>query len=125
MSAIRTRYPERRIWAIFEPRTNTSRRAFFQKDYITSFKDADKVVVAEVLNSTAIHPEDLFSPLSLVDDLKVAGKDAYYIPRVDQIVAEVSSSVKSGDVILIMSNGGFDAIHEKFVVNLNKVLLPH
>jgi len=125
VSAIRTRYPERRIWAIFEPRTNTSRRAFFQKDYITSFKDADKVVVAEVFNSTQIHPEDLFSPLSLVDDLKVAGKDAYYIPRADQIVKEVSSSVKSGDVILIMSNGGFDAIHEKFVDNLNRVLLPH
>jgi UDP-N-acetylmuramate: L-alanyl-gamma-D-glutamyl-meso-diaminopimelate ligase len=125
VSAIRTRYPDRRVWAIFEPRTNTSRRAFFQKDYIKSFKDADKVIVAEVFNSTQITPEDRFSPLSLVEDLKTAGKDAYYIPRAEQIVEQVSSSVKSGDVILIMSNGGFDAIHEKFVENLNRVLLSN
>lgn len=121
VSAIRSRYPDRRLWAIFEPRTNTSRRAFFQKEYVRSFNDADKVIVAEVFNSGQISPEDRFSSQSLVTDLKQKGKDAYYIDKADHIVEYVSSSIESGDIILIMSNGGFDSIHEKFVSNLSQI----
>ncbi|MDQ7822386.1 MAG: UDP-N-acetylmuramate:L-alanyl-gamma-D-glutamyl-meso-diaminopimelate ligase [Candidatus Eremiobacteraeota bacterium] len=122
VAAIRSRYQGRRIWAIFEPRTNTSRRAFFQKDYALSFEGADKVIVAGVFNPGQIHPEDRFSPESLINDLVDKGKDALFISRSDDIVQHVTSAIKPGDVILIMSNGGFDAIHEKFVTSLNKVL---
>lgn len=122
VSAIRTRYPDKQVWAIFEPRTNTSRRAFFQKEYATSFADADKIIVAEVFNQGQINPDERFSPKDLVDDLKNQGQEAYYIPDTDQIVDYVTSSVVGKDVILIMSNGGFDSIHEKFVKSLNNVL---
>lgn len=122
VSAIRFRYPERRIWAVFEPRTNTSRRAFFQKEYTTSFNDADQVVIAEVFNQGMINNDDRFSPERLVGDLNTMGKSAFYIPKADEIVSHVTTNVRSGDIILIMSNGGFDAIHEKFIESLNKVL---
>jgi len=122
VSAIRFRYPQRRIWAVFEPRTNTSRRAFFQKEYTTSFNDADRIVVAEVFNKGMINQDDRFSTERLVSDLKALGKNAEYIPKADDIVSHISSNVRSGDVILIMSNGGFDAIHEKIIESLNKVL---
>jgi UDP-N-acetylmuramate: L-alanyl-gamma-D-glutamyl-meso-diaminopimelate ligase len=121
VAAIRSRYRDRRIWAIFEPRTNTSRRAFFQKEYAGSFDDADMVIIAAVFNSEQIQPGDRFSPEDLIKDLKSRGKQAEYIPGADNIVKFVSQAVKSGDIILIMSNGGFDSIHEKFVESLQKV----
>jgi UDP-N-acetylmuramate: L-alanyl-gamma-D-glutamyl-meso-diaminopimelate ligase len=121
VAAIRSRYQGRRIWAIFEPRTNTSRRAFFQKEYAASFDDADIVVLAAVFNSEQIKPDDRFIPEELIKDLKSRGKEAHHIPGADLIVEFVSKSVKSGDIILIMSNGGFDSIHEKFVESLRKV----
>ena len=116
--AIRSKYNNGKLWAIFEPRTNTSRRAFFQNDYVNSFDDAEKVVVAGVFNEALIDQEDRFSPVKLTKDLSEKGKDAYFIPLVDDIVSFICERVQSGDVILVMSNGGFDSIHEKLLAEL-------
>lgn len=120
VKAIRSKYPSGRVWAIFEPRTNTSRRAFFQNEYVNSFDGADGVVIAGVFNSEQIDENDRFSPQRLVEDLIKRGKNAFYIPDADDIVAYVSDQVRSGDVILVMSNGGFHSIHEKILDSLKK-----
>ena len=115
VSAIRAKYPDGRVWAIFEPRTNSSRRAFFQKDYVLSFDDADKIIVASVFHKEQIAENERFCSEKLVEDLTARGCDAYYIPTTDEIVDFVKDRAAFGDVVLIMSNGGFDGIHDKIL----------
>lgn len=120
VSAIRSKYSQGKLWAIFEPRTNTSRRAFFQNDYAMAFDDADIVVISGVFNENLIAQDDRFSPDKLVKDLSERGKESYFIPATDDIVSFISERANTGDIILVMSNGGFDAIHEKLLSELGK-----
>jgi UDP-N-acetylmuramate: L-alanyl-gamma-D-glutamyl-meso-diaminopimelate ligase len=115
VAATRARYPGRRLWAVFEPRTNSSRRAFFQNDYPGSFEGADSILVADVYNPEQIDPGERFSSSLLVEDLRRAGRDAHFLPTADEIVDFLSRKASQGDVILIMSNGSFDSLDEKLV----------
>jgi UDP-N-acetylmuramate: L-alanyl-gamma-D-glutamyl-meso-diaminopimelate ligase len=116
LAALRTRYANRRLWAIFEPRSATSRRATFQEEYVDAFGPADRVLIAGLYNPDFIPAPERLSPLRLAQDLvERRGMDARYIAEVDAIVADVAAEAQSGDVVVIMSNGGFGGIHEKLL----------
>jgi UDP-N-acetylmuramate: L-alanyl-gamma-D-glutamyl-meso-diaminopimelate ligase len=120
ISAIKLRYPERRLWAVFEPRSNTTRRNFFQELYPDSFMQADLVIISDVFNKHTLDEGIRLNPEQIVLDLKQRGKDAFYIESVEEIVKFLESNVKTGDVILIMSNGSFGGIVENLKNALNR-----
>lgn len=117
LAALRAAQPEGRIWAIFEPRSAASCRRVFQQDFARAFGAADEVVIAAVYRSSL--PEDQrLSESELVADINRRGAHARHIPGVDEIVATVARERKPGDRIVIMSNGGFDGIHQKLMESL-------
>ena len=118
LAGVRTAFPKRRLWAIFEPRSATSCRRIFQSDFARALSGADTVVIPAVFRSTL--PDDQrLSAEQLVADLEAAKVDARYIPRVDDIVAAVAKEAREGDLVVIMSNGGFDGIHQKLLTALD------
>jgi UDP-N-acetylmuramate: L-alanyl-gamma-D-glutamyl-meso-diaminopimelate ligase len=118
LSATRDRYRDRRIWAVFEPRTNTTRRSVFQEEYARSFDDADHVVVAAVDHPERAPEGQRFSPERLVRDLAARGREAAYLPDIERIVARVAREAGRGDVVLVMSNGAFGGIHDRLLAAL-------
>jgi UDP-N-acetylmuramate: L-alanyl-gamma-D-glutamyl-meso-diaminopimelate ligase len=114
LTGVRSAYPARRIWAIFEPRSATSCRRIFQADFARALGRADRVILPAVFRSTLPDTERL-SAENVVDDLKAAGVDADYIPRTDDIVRTVAHEARPGDLVIVMSNGGFDNIHQKLL----------
>ena len=114
LNALRAAQPSRRIWAIFEPRSASSCRRVFQDDFARAFIPADEIVVASVFRSS-LPPEERLSEDQLVTDLQRAGKSARHLPDVDTIVRAVSAEAKPGDVVVVMSNGGFGGIHGKLL----------
>lgn len=120
LKALRTRFAGRRVWAVFEPRSNTTRRAVFQKQLVEAFAAADQVVVAQVARLEQITPNDRLDPEKLMADLRAAGKAADYLPDVDSIVNHVTASVEAGDVVCVLSNGGFGDIHERLLTALSE-----
>ncbi len=123
IEALRARYPGRRLIAIFEPRTNTSRRAIFQDEYARAFDGADRALVSEVADepiySATGEVTERFSASELCLALRERGVDARSYPQVGQIVHSAVSEAREGDVILVMSNGAFDNIWEKLLVALD------
>jgi UDP-N-acetylmuramate: L-alanyl-gamma-D-glutamyl-meso-diaminopimelate ligase len=119
IGALRARFPGRRLIAIFEPRTNTSRRAIFQDDYARAFDEADRVLVYEVpdepIYSATGEVTELFSSADLCGALAGRGVAADAFDEVDAIVACAVREAREGDVVLVMSNGGFDGIWEKLL----------
>jgi UDP-N-acetylmuramate: L-alanyl-gamma-D-glutamyl-meso-diaminopimelate ligase len=118
LSALKAGYPDRRIWAVFEPRSASSCRRVFQDDFARSFAAADEVVVAAVFRSTLPEDERL-SAEQLVSDLQTRGQRARYIPDVDLIVNTVLEEHRGGDLVVLMSNGGFGGIHHKLLKALS------
>lgn len=106
--SIRARFPDRRLVAVFEPRTNTSRRAVFQDLYVPSFLAADVMLLREPRNVDSIPAGERFSSTRLADDLRRLGKEAHAFVDSDGILACLSERLEQGDVVLIMSNGSFD-----------------
>ena len=111
---VRSAHPHRRIWAIFEPRSATSCRRIFQSDFARALGHADRVILPAVFRSTLPEDERL-STEGVITDLANAGVDARYIPQTDEIVRTVSREAKDGDLVIVMSNGGFDNIHQKLL----------
>lgn len=122
MRALRIKYPHQRIWAVFEPRTNTTRRKVFQTELAASFVDADDVIVCQVDRLELLAPADRLDPERLMQDLKASGKRAEYLPDVTAIVRHLTASASGGDVVCVFSNGGFGGIHEKLLDNLGNDL---
>jgi UDP-N-acetylmuramate: L-alanyl-gamma-D-glutamyl-meso-diaminopimelate ligase len=117
LAGVRSAYPDRRIWAIFEPRSATSCRKVFQGEFARAFARADRVLLPEIFRSTL--PEDQrLSVEGLVQDLKATGQDARFVPRVDDIVHAVAKEARDGDLVVVMSNGGFEDIHQKLLTAL-------
>jgi len=117
LEGVRSAYPDRRIWAIFEPRSATSCRRVFQADFAKALSKADRVVLPAVFRSNLPDNERL-SPEALVADLKAGGVDARYIPDVPDIVRTIAKDARDGDLVIVMSNGGFDDIHQKLIAAL-------
>lgn len=118
LSAIRTRFPEKRIWAVFEPRSNTTRRNVFQKELADSLERAEIIVISAVAQSSQISDMDSLDSEELVNNLNTAGKFAAYLPTPEKIIDHVLEHVRKGDVICILSNGGFGNLHERLVHRL-------
>src|SRR5882724_5970879 len=118
LRALRVRYPHQKLWAIFEPRTNTTRRNVFQTELASAFVDADAVVVAQVARLEELPPQERLDPARLIRDLQVAGKTAAYLPDADTIASHVAKSAQGGDVVCVFSNGGFGGIHDKLLGRL-------
>ncbi len=116
--AVKPFYPEGRLIAVFEPRTNTSMRDIFQDVYPDCFDAADLICIRKPPLLKKIPAGQRFSSQKLVDDLKQRGKDAHYFESTDLIIDFLKITAISGDVILIMSNGGFDNIHERLLESL-------
>ena len=107
------------MWAIFEPRSATSCRRVFQADFAKALENADRVILPAVFRSSLPDAERL-SVEDLVADLKARHVDARYIPGTDEIVELVSRESRNGDLVVIMSNGGFDDIHQKLLTALER-----
>jgi UDP-N-acetylmuramate: L-alanyl-gamma-D-glutamyl-meso-diaminopimelate ligase len=114
LSALRTGYPGRRVWAVFEPRSASSCRRVFQADFARAFSAADEVVLAAVFRSSLPESERL-SAEQLVADLSREGRHARHIPEIDDIVSTIVRERRNGDVVVLMSNGGFGGIHGKLL----------
>jgi UDP-N-acetylmuramate: L-alanyl-gamma-D-glutamyl-meso-diaminopimelate ligase len=117
LAALRGRYPDRRLWGVFEPRSNTSRRRIFQRDYVVALADADRVIVGGVFQkqSDAVAAEELFSPDQLVADLTARGVAARALGRSEAIAAALAAEAQPGDVIVLMSNGSFGGLRAKLL----------
>jgi len=120
LKALRIKYPHERIWAIFEPRSNTTRRNVFQAELVGAFADAAMVVVAQVARLEQLAPEERLDPDRLIRDLQTTGKTAFYLPDVDTIVSHVAKNAEGGDVVCVFSNGGFGGIHAKLLGRLGR-----
>ena len=117
LRAVRTAAPGQRIWAIFEPRSASSCRRVFQDDFARAFAGADEVVLASVFRSTLPESERL-SEGRLVADLTRQNVRARHLPSVEAIVDAVAKEARDGDLVVVMSNGGFGGIHQKLVTAL-------
>lgn len=113
LKAVRTRYPGRRLWAILEPRSNTLRRKVFQDELAQSLRVADEVVLAGIFKSEAIPEPERLDPAAVVAALRESGKPARLLDTADAIVESIAPELRAGDVIAILSNGGFCGIYEK------------
>jgi UDP-N-acetylmuramate: L-alanyl-gamma-D-glutamyl-meso-diaminopimelate ligase len=120
LEALAAGYPGRRLWAIFEPRSATSRRKIFQQAYAEAFDAAQKIVIADVYLSDKLDASLRFDPAQLAADIRARDKDAVSLPSADAIVAAIVPQTKPGDVIAVLSNGGFDGIHAKLLAALAK-----
>jgi UDP-N-acetylmuramate: L-alanyl-gamma-D-glutamyl-meso-diaminopimelate ligase len=114
LTALRTGYPGRRIWAVFEPRSASSCRRVFQADFARAFGPADETIVAAVFRS-ALPEDQRLSAEQLVSDLQARGQHARYVPQIDDIVRTIVDEQRAGDVVVLMSNGGFGGIHQKLL----------
>ena len=117
LKALRRASPGTRIWAIFEPRSASSCRRVFQDDFARAFAGADEVVIASVFRSS-LPPEERLSESRLVGDLTARNVHARHLPDVEAIVDAVAREARAGDVIVVMSNGGFGGIHRKLLAAL-------
>jgi UDP-N-acetylmuramate: L-alanyl-gamma-D-glutamyl-meso-diaminopimelate ligase len=119
LKALRLKFPSQKIWAIFEPRSNTTRRNVFQTEMVDALLGADAIVVAEIAKLEQVPLEQRLDPARLMQDIKASGKPAEYLPGVDAIVEHVKKNAGGGDVVCVFSNGGFGGIHQKLLSALS------
>lgn len=115
LRGFRQRYPGRRLWAVFEPRSNTSRRNVLQKELIEALKEADGSVVAAVANPEKVAADQRLDVEAVAKAVAAAGSPCFHEADTEAILTRLKAEARSGDVIIIFSNGGFDGIHGKLV----------
>ena len=120
LRALRVKFPRQKIWAVFEPRSNTTRRNVFQAELVTAFADADAVVIAQVARLEQLPAHERLDPARLMQELKDTGKPSAYLADADAIVAHVGQQAQGGDVVCVFSNGGFGGIHDKLLTRLGR-----
>jgi UDP-N-acetylmuramate: L-alanyl-gamma-D-glutamyl-meso-diaminopimelate ligase len=121
LTALRSNYPQARLWAILEPRSNTLRRNVLQKELAKSLRLADEVVVASVFKSEAIPEAERLDLAAVAAEIQKHGRRARIVPTVEGIVQLVAPEMRSGDVVAILSNGGFGGIYEKLPERLRSL----
>ena len=122
LKALRARYAGARLWAILEPRSNTLRRRVLQSDLARSLALADEVVVAGVFRSDAVPENERLELPALASEIERNGRRARLLADADAIVQTVAPEMRSGDVVAILSNGGFGGIYEKLPARLQELL---
>jgi len=118
--ALRVKFPARRLWAVFEPRSNTTRRHVFQRELGEALGLADAVVVSEVARLELLSPEERLDPGKLMSDLQSAGTSAAYLATVESIIEHVAAGARTGDIVCVFSNGGFEGIHSRLLERLGQ-----
>jgi UDP-N-acetylmuramate: L-alanyl-gamma-D-glutamyl-meso-diaminopimelate ligase len=119
IDGLRQKYPKRRLWVIFEPRSNTTRRNIFQDDLAVALKKADRIVIPAIEDPEKFAEDERLNPEKLVADISNEGAKAWYLGTVDEIVEHVTALAEGGDVIAVLSNGGFGGIHDKLLSSLS------
>ena len=120
LRALRARYPDGRLWAVLEPRSNTLRRNVFQHELVESLALADQVILADVYRAENIPEQERLHPADVVAELIQRGKPAQLLADADAIVTTIAPELRSGDVVALLSNGGFDGIYEKLPQRLRQ-----
>ena len=121
LKALRARYPGSRLWAILEPRSNTLRRRILQSDLARSLAQADQIVVANVFRSEAVPENERLELPALASEIEHNGRPARLLADADAIVQTIAPELRSGDVVAILSNGGFGGIYEKLPARLKQL----
>jgi UDP-N-acetylmuramate: L-alanyl-gamma-D-glutamyl-meso-diaminopimelate ligase len=121
LKALRTRYAGRRLWAVLEPRSNTLRRNVFEQELVSALGVADLVVMAAIFKPEAVPVNERLDPMKVIEGLKSAGRPARLLATADEIVAEIAPDLRPGDVIGILSNGGFGGIYEKLPARIRSL----
>ncbi len=116
--AIRQKYPQRRLWALFEPRSNTTRRNVFQRELAESLSLADGVFISRVDRLQELAESERLNPEAIIEGLRRCGKVAEYSPSADEIVNRLVPNLHDRDVVAVFSNGKFDGIHDKLLERL-------
>jgi len=124
LKALRLRYPKRRLIAVYEPRSATSRRKTFQAEFADAFAHADEVIVGRVFDPSKIPVAERFDPERLALDLHRSGTKASYIPEVDTIVKQLAGDAAPGDVVCVLSSGSFDGLHDKLLDAIGDSIRP-
>ena len=115
LDGLRVKFPSAKIWAIFEPRSNTTRRAVFQDVLPRAFAGADGVILAPVARLEQLPEKERLDPARVVADLRKSGREAFYEADTASIIARAQALAGAGDVIVVFSNGGFDNIHQRLL----------
>ncbi|MBU4326481.1 MAG: UDP-N-acetylmuramate:L-alanyl-gamma-D-glutamyl-meso-diaminopimelate ligase [Proteobacteria bacterium] len=118
LGALKDAYAGQRLVTIFEPRTNSSRRSIFQQDYVSAFDASDLILIRKPLPLANVPEADLFSSSQLASDLRARGLDARTFADTDTILDHLMTTLQKGDVVAILSNGGFDNIHSRLLEKL-------
>ena len=121
LKALRGRYPGARLWAILEPRSNTLRRRVLQSDLARSLSQADEIIVAAVFRSEAIPENERLELPALAAEIQRNGRPARLLADADSIVQTIAPELRGGDVVAILSNGGFGGIYEKLPARLREL----
>jgi UDP-N-acetylmuramate: L-alanyl-gamma-D-glutamyl-meso-diaminopimelate ligase len=124
LKALRKRFPKRRLIAVYEPRSATSRRKTFQNEFADAFAHADEVFVGKLFDPSKIPADERFDPERLALDLHRSGTKAAYIPDVDTIVKQLAESAAPGDVVCVLSSGSFDGLHDKLLDAIGDAMRP-
>ena len=120
LRTLRAVYPHSRLWAVLEPRSNTLRRKVLASDLVESLRLADRVILADVYQQHRIPEEERLQPEEVVQSLNKSGAEAELLADADAIVASITPQLAAGDVVAILSNGGFGGIYEKLPARLLK-----
>jgi UDP-N-acetylmuramate: L-alanyl-gamma-D-glutamyl-meso-diaminopimelate ligase len=121
LKALRTRYPKARLWALFEPRSNTLRRKVLQKELVSSLALADRVIVTSIFKPEAIPENERLTTATVVNAVKRNGRSARELADADAIVETVVPELERGDVVAILSNGSFGGIYDKLPRKLEEL----
>jgi len=121
LRALRMRYPQSRLWAVFEPRSNTLRRKVFEKELVKSLSIADQVIITTIYQPERIPEHERLTTEAVVSGLTAGGKPARELKDADAIVETVAPELRKGDVVAILSNGGFGGIYEKLPRKLEQL----
>ena len=124
LKALRKRFPKRRLIAVYEPRSATSRRKTFQGEFADAFAYADEVIVGKMFDASKIPAADRFDPEKLALDLHRGGTKASYIAETDAIVKQLAESAAPGDVVVVLSSGSFDGLHDKLLDAIGDAMRP-
>jgi len=122
--AIREKYPRQKVWALFEPRSNTTRRNVFQRELAEALAEADGVYISKVDRLDELPATERLRPELIVATVRARGKPAAYCAGADEIVAALVPQLSAGDVVAVFSNGKFDSIHDKLLARLRAGAAP-
>ncbi len=115
-------YPDRRIITAFEPRSNTTRRNIFQRELAECFNDADVVYISQIARLHLLSEKERLDPERLVSDIRAEQKEAFYLEDADAISSHIALNIRSGDVVVILSNGSFGGMKNLLVTKITEAV---